>query len=159
MKATLIAMARRAQSRAPMEIVHSAEISTVFGMAGDSKGLKFPNRQITVLAVEDWQAALHDLGDPDLTWTTRRANFLIEGMSLPRGKGSVLTIGEVVLEVTDQTTPCSLMDKSFPGLRLALAPDWRGGVTCKVLQGGFLTIGAEVSLTKHLIDKRPQLPG
>ena len=56
------------------------------GLAGDSKGARFPLRQITVLAREAWEAAAAALGDPDLPWTVRRANLLVEGVELPRAK-------------------------------------------------------------------------
>jgi MOSC domain-containing protein YiiM len=155
----LIGIARRAVSRAPMEILQTGSVSVDSGLEGDCKGLKFPLRQITVLAREDWDAALFDVGNPTLDWTTRRANFLVENVSLPHGKGSIISIGKTVLEVTDQTTPCALMDHFFSGLRKALAPDWRGGVTCKVLQGGTVNIGDSVTVTKEIIQQRAQLPG
>jgi MOSC domain-containing protein YiiM len=52
-----------------------------------------------------------------------------------------------------------LMDYFHLGLRKALAPDWRGGVTCKVTQGGTVIIGDAVTVTKELFEQRPQLPG
>jgi MOSC domain-containing protein YiiM len=155
----LIGIARRAASRAPMELVQSGLVSIASGLEGDCKGSKFPLRQITILAREDWDAALLDLGNPALDWTTRRANFLVEGLQLPRGKGSVISIAGCVFEVTDQTSPCALMDHFYLGLRKALAPDWRGGVTCKVLSGGLVTIGDAVTVTKEVIQQRVQLPG
>jgi MOSC domain-containing protein YiiM len=142
-----------------MEILKTGLVSVAAGLAGDSKGLKFPLRQITILAREDWQAALIDLGNPALDWTTRRANFLVESITLPRGKYSVISIGEVVLEVTDQTTPCALMDHFYLGLRKALAPQWRGGVTCKVVQGGVVKNGDAVMVTTEIIQSRALLPG
>jgi hypothetical protein len=47
-------------------------------------GRPVPLRQITVLAREAWEAAAAALGDPDLPWTVRRANLLVEGVELPR---------------------------------------------------------------------------
>jgi MOSC domain-containing protein YiiM len=37
------------------------------------------------------------------------------------------------------------MEEQCPGLRAALQPDWRGGVSCTVLQGGTVTIGDAVT--------------
>ena len=114
-----------------MEVVAEGLVSAGAGLAGDHKGDKFPNRGISVLAVEDWLAAiavLTDLAGPvPLPWTTRRANFLTAGIALPRGRGSLIRIGAVLLEVTAQTFPCRRMDEAHPGLMKALAPDWRGG--------------------------------
>ena len=142
-----------------MEELAMARISVESGLEGDSKGAKFPLRQITILAREDWEAALQELGNPELPWTTRRANFLIEGMRLPRGAGSEITIGDAILEVTAQTTPCSLMDRAHAGLRRALAPDWRGGVTCKVRVGGAVGVGATVMATRVVAARKVHLPG
>lgn len=143
MTGKLIGIARRSARRAPMEELTRGSISLTAGLQGDFKGAKHKTRQITVLAKEDWIAALKTL-EPcvaDLPWTTRRANLLVEGMRLPRVAGAVLTISSVQLEVTGQTYPCKRMEEASPGLLKALAPDWRGGVTCKVTQAGDIKLG------------------
>ena len=154
MTGTLIPMARRSRSRAPMEVIEHGMVTPETGLEGDCKGQRFPLRQITILDIADWNAAILELGHPDLPldlpWTTRRANFLVENVRLPQGAGSLLTVGSVQMEVTGKTSPCAWMDHYHPGLRLALAPNWRGGVTCKVLQGGMVNIGADVTVTKEL---------
>lgn len=137
-KGRLVGIARRAERLVPMEEVEYAVITSAAGLEGDHKGNKFPDRQITVLSVEAWRLAAHDAGKPDLHWTNRRANLLVEGVFLPRAAGGVLQAGEVLLEVTNQTVPCKRMDDALPGLRKALHPDWRGGVTCRVRQGGLI---------------------
>jgi MOSC domain-containing protein YiiM len=159
MAGRLIGIARREKSRAPMEMLHSAEISTEAGLVGDCKGIKFPLRQITLLQRELWEAALFTLGNPDLDWTARRANLLVEGVNLPRGIGSEITVGDVILEVTAQTSPCAQMDHAWQGLRRALAPDWRGGVTTRVLTGGMISIGDEVRVTREVPERKVHLPG
>jgi MOSC domain-containing protein YiiM len=111
----LIAIARRHQRRTPMQEVAEGLISVEAGLAGDFKGAKFPLRQITVLACEAWAAATVEAGAPGLPWTTRRANLLVEGVELPRGKGGVLRIGPVRVEVTGQTYPCVRMEQAHAG--------------------------------------------
>ena len=74
----IIGIARRGKSRAPMEKLQKATISTEMGLLGDCKGSKFPERQITILAIEDWKATLALLNDIDLDWTVRRANLLVK---------------------------------------------------------------------------------
>jgi MOSC domain-containing protein YiiM len=101
---------------------------------------------VTVLAREDWLAACVQVQAPDLPWTARRANLLVEGLVLPRARGARLAIGEVLLEVTGQTYPCSRMEEVKPGLLKALAPDWRGGLTCTVLAGGEIRLGDSVQI-------------
>jgi len=141
----LIGIARRPERRAPMEEIDAGEIGVESGLEGDHKGPKFPRRRITVLAIEDWRRALAELSDlagpVPLPWTVRRANLLVEGVRLPRAAGAILEIGPVALEVTFPTQPCRRMDEAHPGLLKALHPDWRGGVTCRVLAGGHVRLG------------------
>lgn len=112
-----------------------------YGIEGDARGAK-NGRQITVLFREGWEAACSELGVV-LPWTTRRANLFVEGVPIPPA-GARLRVGSSTLEVTQETQPCSLMEKAHRGLRAALAPDWRGGVCCRVVAGGTIRIGDEV---------------
>jgi MOSC domain-containing protein YiiM len=161
----VIGLARRAVSRNPMEVVQSCLIKPEIGVMGDCKGQRFPLRQVTVLAREDWEAALADvaamrgMASIELPWTARRANVFVEAVKLPQGEGSVIALGSVLLEVTEETTPCAQMELALPGLREALSPDWRGGVTCKVLSGGLVEIGNRVAVIKHKVNRKAYLPG
>jgi MOSC domain-containing protein YiiM len=158
----LIGLARRPHRRAPMETVTQGLITPDGGLEGDHKGPRFPHRRITVLARESWETALADLSDLlgplDLAWTARRANLLTEGVALPRAAGGLIRIGPVLLEVTGQTVPCAQMDAAHPGLRKALHPDWRGGVTCAVLEGGEVSLGAPVEIVFAPTERRIRLP-
>ena len=145
----LIAIARRTAPRAPMETLEAGAISLERGLEGDHKGPKFPNRAITILAREDWDAAVADLtdlaGPVPLAWTVRRANLLVEGIRLPRSRGSILRVGDVELMVTAETSPCRRMEEAHRGLLKALSPDWRGGVTCRVVTAGAVAVGQDVA--------------
>ncbi len=46
-----------------MQTVDSIDISLEAGVVGDHKGAKYKRRAVTILAREDWEAALADLGD------------------------------------------------------------------------------------------------
>jgi MOSC domain-containing protein YiiM len=142
-----------------MQEIAEGLISLEAGLAGDSKGAKFPKRQITVLGREAWAAATAEAGDPTLPWTARRANLLVEGVELPKGKGGVLRLGPVRLEVTGQTYPCVRMEEARTGLLRALARDWRGGVTCRVLAGGCVRLGDSVEVLINAREVVPKLPG
>ncbi len=149
MPGQLIGISRRSARRAPTQTLDAGQVTLEAGLEGDYRGAKFMTRQITVLAREDWDAALADLppdliGTPDLPWTVRRANLLVEGVRLPRAKGGVLQIGPIVLEITGQTNPCHRMEEAHPGLLSALHPAWRGGVTCRVKTAGLLRLGDAV---------------
>lgn len=162
MTANLLAIAKRPARRAPMERVSRSYIHVDTGLEGDFKGAKHKTRQITVLAIEDWQAALANLPEDaqTLPWTVRRANLLVQGLRLPRVKGAVLEVGPVHLEITGQTHPCKRMDEAYSGLLKALAPNWRGGVTCRVLKGGRIALGDQVSIISSPPEPPPRrLPG
>jgi MOSC domain-containing protein YiiM len=144
----LIGIARRKASREPMELLSSVNIIEDWGLEGNGpRPAKYADDHVTLLSREAWETALSVVGSPDLPWTTRRANLLVEGMNFPSGIGSVLMIGPVILEVIGETTPCALMDHFYRGLRLALAEDWRGGLTCRAVEGGAISLGDEVRVT------------
>lgn len=161
----LIGIAWRPARRAPMQTVDAVDISLEKGVEGDHKGAKFKRRAVTILAIEDWKAALSDVAAAstdaiDLDWTARRANLLVEGVRLPRAIGATLRIGPALLEVTYPTTPCSRMDEALAGLRKALHPDWRGGITCRVLEGGHVALGDSVEIIHAPPERKAQrLPG
>ena len=144
MTGILIGIARAKVVLAPLEEMDEASVSEMGGIAGDARGAK-PGRQVTVLFQEGWRDACRAVG-AELPWTTRRANLYVEGLERPRATGGCIHVGGVVLEVTQETKPCTLMERAHPGLRLALSPDWRGGVCCTVLQGGIIRKGDRVRL-------------
>ena len=141
----LVGIARRDKKRAPMQLLDKAEISTESGVAHDFRG-KPGDRQVTVISAEVWRQVCKELGS-EIPWTTRRANLLVEGLELPKQAGGEIRIGGVILRVMGETDPCSRMEEQCTGLKAALQPDWRGGVFCRVLESGAVSIGDAVSLT------------
>ncbi|MFO1049738.1 MAG: MOSC domain-containing protein [Geminicoccaceae bacterium] len=126
-----------------MEELAEAELSPERGVEGDFRG-RPGRRQLVLLAAEDWADALADLGEETSPWTVRRANLLVEGVELSRGPAARLRIGEALVELTGECDPCEVMDRQRPGLRAALEPDWRGGRTARVIEGGRLRVGDAV---------------
>ena len=145
MTGRLIGIARALVLAQPLEELERVAVSIEAGLDGDCRGAS-PGRQVTVLFREGWEAACRDAGAA-LPWTARRANLYVEGLEPPREVGARLAIGELVLEVTEETRPCALMERTFAGLRQAMQPDWRGGVCCAVISGGVVRRNDEVSLT------------
>lgn len=161
---TLIGIARRAVRGAPMEEIDHALITAERGMEGDCKGFRSPRRQITVLARGAWEAALADLSRTApapvvLPWTARRANLFVEGAALPKARGGLVHIGPVLLEVTYPTQPCTGLDVAHPGLFKAVYPDWRGGITCRVVEGGIVRVGDTVTVVLSPPEQRERPPG
>ena len=120
--------------------IEVCEVLEKTGVHDDYRG-KRNKRQVTVLCEEKWRAACADLGE-NLYWTTRRANLLVSGLTIgPESIGKILKIGNMSLEVVMETDPCFRMDEIKPGLKAALAPDWRGGACCRVLSSGGIAVG------------------
>lgn len=144
MTGTLLDIAIASKKRAPMERVLQAMVTKDKGILGDARG-RIPHRQVTVLFEDAWNDACRDLGQ-DVSWLTRRANLLVRGMAVPAQKGLRLRIGAALLEVTEETAPCIIMERAVPGLRKAMTPAWRGGVCCIVIEPGEIVRGDNVSL-------------
>jgi MOSC domain-containing protein YiiM len=142
---TVIGIARRESKRAVMETLESAIISDETGVADDFRGTS-NLRQVTLLSSMVWNKVCQEVNS-DLPWTTRRANLLIDGLEFPQQKGELLKIGEVLLQITMEMKPCYRMDEQFIGLKEALKPEWRGGICCKVLHRGSVTIGDQIYIT------------
>jgi MOSC domain-containing protein YiiM len=151
MTGKLIGIARREKPRITMDEPARAAVSLDRGVEGDFRGAT-PDRQVTLLFREDWEAACRDHGKP-LPWVTRRANLYVEGLQGFKRVGTRLKVGAVLLEVTEENEPCSVMDRQSQGLRAALQPEWRAGVACKVLTPGEVALGDRV----EVVDREKRL--
>ena len=139
------AIAIKNRPRVAMQSIDSASVDVDSGIRGDFRGSQ-RNRQVTILSESAWQRACAEVG-AELPWTVRRANLLVDGVEFDASYvGKRVHIGDVELEITRETNPCSRMDAQHAGLTAALAPDWRGGVCCKVLKAGDLRIGDAVEI-------------
>src|SRR5258706_5958912 len=145
MSGKLIDMTRSADLRAPLDEWAARNISIQPGVEADARGRK-PDRQVTVLFREGWDDACRELG-ASLPWITRRANLFVEGVGAPQQTGGKIRIGSVTLEIMLETDPCFLMEKAHAGLKAALTPQWRGGVCCKGIFWGRVSIGDTFSVT------------
>lgn len=170
----LIGIAARPERRVPMVTFDEAHITIDTGVYGDHGAAELPagrgfmgdlspspatNRALTILSREAWDAAIADVSDCGAApWTERRANLLVEGLDLRMARGSLITIGHVMVEVTRFTFPCKRMDEVCSGLLKALAKDQRGGLTCRVLEPGHVALGDDVTIVKHVPIPNRRLP-
>ncbi|MEM7262129.1 MAG: MOSC domain-containing protein [Planctomycetota bacterium] len=141
MTGRVVELARRPGKDEPMELQMALTLVEGDGLAEDYG--KNERRQVTLISAEQWKDVESDLGQ-SLPWHTRRANVLVEGVTLDPAVGGALRIGDCELEILGETVPCGLMDQLCPGLREALGPDHRGGVYGRVARGGIIEPGAEV---------------
>jgi MOSC domain-containing protein YiiM len=143
---TLINIAFRTTSKASMQTCDQANISLTKGVEQDFRG-SAKNRQVTILSTVDWLQVCKEI-DADLPWTIRRANLLVDKLTFSQADvGKTLRIGDIELEITRETDPCSRMDDQHQGLKSALMSEWRGGVCCKVIKAGSLKVGDSVELS------------
>lgn len=141
----LLAIAYKTVKRGPMNEVLCANVTQLSGVEKDVFG-RPGKRQVTVLSKLQWQQACHSI-KADLPWTTRRANLLVDDLVFSSADvGKHLQIGELRLEITGETDPCKKMEIAHIGLEAALRPDWRGGVTCRVLNDAMIHLGDEITL-------------
>jgi len=129
---------------APMEERDHVAITIEKGLDGDARGGK-SRRQVSILFEDDWNDAVAATDGEPMPWMERRANLFVRGMRSPRDVGGIFSIGDVRLEVVEETEPCDLMESKRAGLRQALMPEWRGGVCCRVLTGGEIRLGDTVT--------------
>ena len=141
----LLAIAYKTVKRGPMNEVLCANVTQLRGVEKDVFG-RPGKRQVTVLSKIQWQQACHSI-EADLPWTTRRANLLVDDLVFSSADvGKHLHIGELRLEITGETDPCKKMEIAHVGLEAALTPDWRGGVTCRLLNDAMIHLGDEITL-------------
>jgi len=143
-KCRLLGIAVKPVRLQPMQLHETGELSPHAGLVGDSRGKPGP-RQVTLLSLAAWHAACNEIG-VILPWTERRANLLVGDLPLYQSAGSLIAIGDALLEISGETDPCERMTAVHPKLFDALVPDWRGGVCCRVLRGGAISLGMEIEL-------------
>ncbi len=111
------------------------------GVRGDRK--RGTPRHVVLVAEEGWKAACDTLGvvlDP----RERRGQIVVRGVDLAAAVGQRLQVGDVVLDVVDECTPCGRMNQVQPGLKEALRRDVRAGVFATVVRPGTIQVGASV---------------
>ena len=138
MTITLEAIAYKTAKRGIMKPTFCANVTVERGVENDIFG-RPGKRQVTVMSQQQWQLACEQI-KADLDWLTRRVNLLISGYQFSMADvGKVISIGtDLQLQITGETDPCKKMEMAHPGLEQALLPDWRGGVTCRVIQAGLI---------------------
>ena len=124
--------------RGPMEVRHEAAFVAGRGIEGNT--CISSTRQVTIIAREQWQALMRELG-ADVDPAARRANVLVSGITLAGTRGRILRLGGVRVRIRGETRPCERMDEACPGLRAAMDPDWRGGAFAEVLDDGLVSVG------------------
>ena len=129
--------------RLPMRPHEQVEVETARGIVGDRyHGAR--HRQVTIQS----QTALDEAGDVFgalVPAPLTRRNITVSSGVVPQAPGSIVRVGQVVLEVVRVAAPCKLLDDTIgAGAQAALRR--RGGSVCRVLSGGVLRVGDPVAL-------------
>jgi MOSC domain-containing protein YiiM len=132
-----------------------------FGVFGDSqKNRKYhggPDRAVCLFSLERIRA-LQDEGHPIGTGTTGE-NLTVSGLDwdlvVP---GSIIEVGEAILEVTDYTKPCRTIRESFKNQKFGRMsqkhhPGW-SRVYARVLREGMVRTGDTVSLSPQGLPRK-----
>jgi MOSC domain-containing protein YiiM len=110
-----------------------------------NKGNSDSRRQVTLLQHEHLQAAASFLGVNEIDPSLVRRNIVVKGLNLNSFAGRKFAIGEAILEMTGFCPPCQKMEENL-GQGGYNAMRGHGGITCKVLKEGKISIGDCVSV-------------
>lgn len=140
--ATVVSLHVAPGTRLPMRSVPTVEVETGAGILGDRyHGSR--HRQVSVQSLSALTAASEAFGAELAPGLTRR-NVTVSDGEVPRGPGALIRVGPVLLEVVRVAAPCKLLDDTM-GRGAQAALRHRGGSICRVLAGGTVSVGDEVS--------------
>lgn len=135
----------RPQRKKAVEVVASVEADEKKGLVGDHYSGQSGNRHITLIQAEHLPAVASLTGREEVDPALVRRNIVISGVNLLALKDLKLQIGDVTLQITGQCHPCSQMEIALgPGGYNAMRG--HGGMTAKVLQGGTINVGDNVTV-------------
>lgn len=129
--------------REPMQIKSDVLAIAGNGLEGDHYDNRDGGRQATIILAEDLAAAAQALGieaiDPSMT----RRNIVVSGVNLHLPVGTLVQLGECIVELTGPCHPCARMEENLgKGGTKALAH--KGGFTAIIRTGGLLQLNDPV---------------
>lgn len=129
--------------RLPVRSVDSVVAEAGAGLVGDRyHGTR--HRHVSIQSQEYLDRAAAALGREFDCGATRR-NITVDAGEIPTKPGTRVTVGEVELEVVRVLAPCRLLDDDIgPGAAAALRG--RAGSACRILRGGTIHVGDDVTV-------------
>lgn len=146
MNAKVVWIGIRPERKAPVLSQSTVYADLQDGLNGDH--VTKPHRQVTLISQERLNKVAESLGIPFADPSLARRNILISGMNFDLKEGTVIQLGNAVLEITGPCLPCERMEENFgTGGRLAMAD--AGGLTARILLSGSITIGDALALVSE----------
>ncbi len=123
----------------PMKAVDSAQAKDAMGLVGD---VSFGRSKRQVLLIEKETLVEFGLAPGEV-----RENVTVSGVTLSGlPAGSLLQLGEALLEVIGDCHPCQFLDDVRPGLQGNM--DGRRGIFGRILEGGTIRVGDVISIVE-----------
>ena len=126
----------------PMVAVDAVEAVAGRGLVGDRK--YDSRRQISIVSTEELAEAAARLGIDIPAGSTRRQVTISEGR-FNREPGSTIRLGDVVVTVNGDCSPCDEMEETI-GLGARAALQGLAGVTGTIVSGGTIRVGDPVTM-------------
>lgn len=143
--AEVVSIHRVAAKQGPAELLAEANFIANFGLEGDWRSRKGRGRQITLIEAEALAAVTAALGMDEIPAGASRRQVVVRGLALNTTVGKKLRIGPLLVQVHDLCDPCRNMEKMI-GRGAEAALEDRGGICGKVLEGGMLRPGDQVTV-------------
>ena len=142
-------MGIRPEKRGEMVEMNEVLLDINDGIQGDHYSKKGGKRMITLIQSEHLDTISRILKKDDVHPSLLRRNIVISGINLLSLHNRQILIGdEVIIEGTGYCHPCSRMETNLgPGGYNAVRG--HGGLTAKIISGGKIKIGDQVSLNSE----------
>jgi MOSC domain-containing protein YiiM len=136
----------RVEAHEPMVVLNET-FANFGGLTNDraNKGNPESKRQVTIIQHEHLAAAASFLGKEKIDPSLVRRNIVVKGINLNALKSKQFSLGEAVLEMTGFCHPCERMEANL-GKGGYNAMRGHGGITCRVIKEGRISVGDTVSV-------------
>ena len=136
----------RHEKGSPVESVKET-LAQTGGLLKDhsNKGNGESKRQVTLIQEEHLRAAASFLGVAEVDPALVRRNIVVKGLNINALTGRKFIIGDAILEMSGFCPPCHRMEENL-GTGGYNAMRGHGGITCRVVKEGKITIGDRVSV-------------
>jgi len=132
------------KQNAPAESCNQVMVRTNFGIEGDYRSGKYQIGQITLVEAEIMDTVSRELGY-DIPVGASRRQIMVRGIVVNELIGQNLRLGHILVRVEDKCNPCNNMEKRIgPGAKDAM--NGRGGIRCRVIEGGELRVGDKITV-------------